>query len=279
MLAYFNGSFLPEEEIRISPNDRGFTFADSLYEVIRSYDGKLFRPEAHIARLNMGATELRFNRHEFSDLLPVAEHLIRENQLTTGDALVYIQVTRGDYPRSHRFPPPETPLTIYVNTHPFAPKREEHDAGVSAITVTDERWARCHIKSTGLLPHVLAHQAAVDAGAYEALFIRDGFVLEGTRSNFVMIVDGRVVTQPRTRSILPGTTLDAILDICSELGISTEDRPIRAEELLAAEEMFVLGTATEVMPIVRIDGRPVGGGQPGPLTRKIQVAFDRYVRM
>ena len=279
MLAYFNGSFMPLEEIRISPNDRGFTFSDSLYEVIRAYDGRLFRPEAHIARLNYGAKELRFNRTDFHDLIEVGNRLIQENGLTDGDALVYIQVTRGDYPRSHRFPPPETPLTIYVNAHAFAPKREEHENGVTAITVPEERWARCHIKSTGLLPHVLAHQAAMEAGAYEALFVRDGYVLEGTRSNFVMIRKGTVITQPRTNSILPGTTLAAILDICNELGIPNVDRPITTGELLEADEMFVLGTATEVMPIVKIDRHIVGDGTPGPITRKIQVAFDKYVRM
>lgn len=278
MQAYFNGEFMPEEDVRISPNDRGFLFSDSLYEVIRSYDGKLFRPEAHIARLNLGATELRFNRIDFFDLVPVAKRLIRENGLTEGDALVYIQVTRGVAPRAHRFPPADTPLTVYMNAHRFEPKREEHENGVAAITVRDERWERCHIKSTGLLPHVLAHQKAFEQGAYEALFIKDGYVLEGTRSNFVMILDGTVITQPRTNQILPGTTLDAILDICRELGIPTEDRRIKAIEIPKAQEMFVLGTATEVMPIVKIDGVRVGDGTPGPITRKIQKAFDEFVR-
>ena len=278
MLSYFNGSYMPDDEIRISPLDRGFTFSDSLYEVIRAYDGKMFRPQAHIARLNLGAKELRFNRTDFAELIEVGEKLIAENQLTTGDALVYIQVTRGVYPRTHRFPPADVPLTIYVNATPFEPKRDQHETGVYAITVPEERWARCHIKSTGLLPHVLAHQIAAEAGAYEALFVRDGYVLEGTRSNFVMLKEGTLITQPRTNSILPGTTLAAILDICKELGIPTVDRRIPTSELLEADEMFVLGTATEVMPIVKIDGHTVGDGTPGYLTRQIQDAFDRYVR-
>ncbi|MCB2199902.1 aminotransferase class IV [bacterium] len=278
MLSYFNGTFMPDEDIRISPLDRGFTFADSLYEVIRAYDGKMFRPEAHIARLNLGAKELRYNRNDFSELIEVGEKLIAENGLITGDALVYIQVTRGVYPRTHRFPPSDVPLTVYVNATPFEPKREQHATGVSAITVPEERWARCHIKSTGLLPHVLAHQVAAEAGAYEALFVRDGYVLEGTRSNFVMIKRGTLVTQPRTNSILPGTTLAAILDICEELNIPTQDRRIPTSELLEANEMFVLGTATEVMPIVEIDGHTVGDGTPGPLTKQIQISFDRFVR-
>ena len=187
MIGYLNGQYLPKEKIFISPEDRGFLFADGIYDVIRSYGGKLFQAKAHLDRLAHGATALQFNRTDFSFLGPVCERLIQDNGLTQGDALIYMQVTRGVAPRSHAFPPIETPLTVYATAKPFQPHQQEAETGVRVILVPDQRWARCDIKTIGLLANTLAHQRARMSHAVEGLFVRDGAVTEGTHSNVMAV--------------------------------------------------------------------------------------------
>jgi len=273
MIAYLNGRFLPEEDIRISPSDRGFLFADALYEVVRTYEGRLFETEAHWARLSHGARALRFNRTNFRDLTEVAEALLRENGLTRGDATVYVQVTRGQAPRSHPFPPPETPLTVYASARPFTPKSFASD-GVSVILVSDQRWARCDIKTVGLTANVLAQQQAVDHGAYEALFVRDGAVLEGTHSNLFTVFDGTVLTPPRTNYILGGITRQVILELCKELSIPVVESPVFESRLLEADEIMVVGTTTEITPVVRVNGQKLRSGTAGEISRRLWKAFQ-----
>lgn len=272
MIAYFNGQFLRQEDIRISPEDRGFLFADALYEVVRTYNGRLFEAQAHWNRLSYGAEALRFSKTDFADLTEVAETLLRENGLTRGDATVYVQVTRGQAPRSHAFPPKETPLTIYASARPYSPKGSTGD-GVSVITVSDQRWARCDIKTVGLLANVLAQQQALDQGAYEALFVRDGAVLEGTHTNLFTVYDGTVVTPPRTNYILGGITRQVILKLCKELSIPVAENPVFESRLLEADEIMVVGTTTEITPVLRVNGQKVRSGQPGELTRRVWKAF------
>jgi len=277
MIAYFNGRFLREEDIRISPEDRGFLFADALYEVVRTYDGRLFEVQAHWARLSDGAKALRFNRTEFLELTDVAETLLRENGLTKGDATVYVQVTRGQAPRSHSFPPWETPLTIYASARPLSPKGHAVE-GVSVILVSDQRWARCDIKTVGLTANVLAQQQAVDQGAYEALFVRDGAVLEGTHTNLFTVYKGTVVTPPRTNYILGGVTRQAILGLCKELSIPVEESPVFDSRLMEADEIMVVGTTTEVTPVVAVNGQKLGSGKPGEVARRLWKAFKEKAR-
>jgi D-alanine transaminase len=272
MIAYFNGRFLREEDIRISPEDRGFLFADALYEVVRTYDGRLFQAGAHWNRLSYGAKALRFNRTDFDELTDVAEMLLRENGLTRGDATVYVQVTRGEAPRSHAFPPPETPLTIYASARPFSPKGFASE-GVSVILVSDQRWARCDIKTVALTANVLAKQQALDHGAYEALFVRDGAVLEGTHTNLFTVFDGTVVTPPRTNYILGGITRQVILDLCKDLSISVAENPVFESRLLEADEIMVVGTTTEITPVLRVNGQKLRSGAPGEITRRLWKAF------
>jgi len=276
MIAYFNGRFLREEDIHISPEDRGFLFADALYEVIRSYEGRLLEAQAHWDRLSYGAKALRFNRTQFTELKEVAETLIRENGLTRGDATVYVQVTRGQARRSHAFPPPETPLTIYASARPFSPKSSALD-GVSVILVSDQRWARCDIKTVGLTANILAHQQALEHGAYEALFVRDGAVLEGTHTNLFTVVDGIVVTPPRTNYILGGITRQAVLHLCKELSIPAVENPVFESRLLEADEIMVVGTTTEITPILRVNGQGLRSGRPGEVTRRLWKAFREKV--
>ncbi len=272
MIAYFNGRFLPEEDIRISPEDRGFVFADALYEVIRTYEGRLFETQAHWDRLSYGAKALRFNRTDFGDLTDVAETLLRKNGLTQGDATVYVQVTRGQAPRSHAFPPQETPLTLYASARPFFPKGFATD-GVSVILVSDQRWARCDIKTVGLTANVLAQQQAQDHGAYEALFVRDGAVLEGTHTNLFTVFDGTVVTPPRTNYILGGITRQVILGLCKTLSIPAVESPVFESRLMEANEVMVVGTTTEITPVIRVNGQKLRSGVPGEITRRLWKAF------
>ena len=212
------------------------------------------------------------NRTDFRDLTEVAEALLRENGLTRGDATVYLQVTRGQAPRSHPFPPPETPLTVYASARPFTPKSFASD-GVSVILVSDQRWARCDIKTVGLTANVLAQQQAVDHGAYEALFVRDGAVLEGTHSNLFTVFDGTVVTPPRTNYILGGITRQVILELCKELSIPVVESPVFESRLLEADEIMVVGTTTEITPVVRANGQKLRSGTAGEISRRLWKAF------
>lgn len=279
MIAYLNNQFMAKEDITISPDDRGFLFADGLYEVMMCYSGTLFRAEEHIARLNYGATHLRFARTDFSSLIEVAKKLIEKNGLTECDATVYFQVTRGTAKRSHSFPGEETPLTVYAFAAPFNNSgiMQAKKQGGSAITIADQRWARCDLKTVGLTANILANQQAHEEGATEALFVRDGVLLEGSHSNFMAVFDDVLVTAPVSNYILGGITRMTILEIAAELGITTELRPIYAKDLPLATEAMIVGTTVEVIPITAIDKSMVGTGIPGPVTRRLQQGFTDRV--
>jgi len=277
MIGYLNGQYLPQENIVISPEDRGFLFADGIYEVIRSYSGRLFRATAHLDRLSHGARALQFNHTDFSYLEAVCEKLIQDNQLTQGDAVIYLQATRGVAPRSHAFPPIETPLTVYATAKPFQPHRQESENGIRVILVPDQRWARCDIKTIGLLANTLAHQRARKSHATEGLFVRDGVVMEGTHSNVMAVFDGKVITPPRTNYILAGITREFVLSLCGELSIPFSETPLYESDILNADELMIVGTTVEVTPVVAINGENIGSGVPGPLIRKLQTAFQEKV--
>ena len=273
MIVYFNDEFLPKEDVRISPDDRGFLFADGAYEVIRSYDGKLFRLAAHLLRLEHSLSALRITAPNTRELADAAVQLIERNDLSRGDAALYIQVTRGVAPRQHAFPPTDTPPTVYMSARPFHALHEKAKHGVRVILVPDIRWSRCDIKSVALLPNVLASQQAKESGAYEAVFVRDGIVTEGSHTNLAAVFDGQLVTHPKTNHILPGITREIVLALCQELDLPYRESPIPETELGEADELMLLGTTTEVMPIVQVDDWQVGTGQPGPVTKTLQQAF------
>lgn len=276
MLVYLNGEFVDHASARVSVDDRGFLFADGVYEVARVYDGRIFQMRPHLERLQHGLGELRI--HAQVDAIPdIAERLLDENELRNGDATVYVQVTRGAAPRAHAFPPPETPATVYVLAKPF----RQHPAtyfedGVATITVPDTRWSRCDIKSIALLPNVLANQQAKDHGAFEALFVRDGAVIEGSHSNLFGVLDGRLITYSLCGYILGGITRKLIIDRAPELGIRVAEEPVKLAELDRVEELFLSGTTTEVMPISKVDNKLIGDGKPGPVTRRLQEAFQQW---
>ncbi len=278
MIAYFNGKFLKKEEICLSPDDRGFLFADGLYEVVRFYNGKPFCLYEHQKRLEKGARALRLNRTQFPEFSKVNLELIQRNDLHSAEsAIVYFQVTRGAAPRSHRFSPATTPLTVYAFARAFKSAEQEQQKGAKAILVEDQRWANCHLKTIALLPNILAHQQARDAGAVEALFVRDGFVQEGTHSNVMLVKENQLFTPPLTTFVLPGVTRKQILNLCAQLGITVHERPISVRTLLEADEVMIVGTTVEITPIVQIDKHEIGGGKPGKITRKLQKEFQRLV--
>lgn len=277
MITYFNGEFLPKEAVRISPDDRGFLFADGAYEVIRAYEGKLFSLTTHLQRLGNSLRGLRITTPVTNELQDIALQLIERNGLANSDAALYIQVTRGVAPRTHAFPPADTPPTVYMSAWPFhaTPERLEH--GVRVILVPDIRWSRCDIKSVALLPNVLASQQAKESGAHEAVFVREGDITEGSHTNFAAVFDGRLVTHPKTHHILPGITREIVLDLCRELNLPYSESPINEAKLREASELMLLGTTTEIMPVVQVDDWQVGNGQPGPVTRTLQQAFRTLV--
>lgn len=270
---YFNGRYLPKAEVRLSPDDRGFLFADGVYEVVRSYAGRLFQAHAHLERLRRGLAALEIAYQDVDGLEGVFGELIARNALASGDASVYLQVTRGAAPRTHAFPDPPVAPTVYAEARPLKP-RGDPKQGVGVITVPDTRWARCDIKSVGLLPNVLANQRARQAGAVEAIFVRDGVALEASASSVFGVFGGEVRTAPKSNYILPSITRDVVLSICREAGVPASETPIFLDALVRADELFLAGTTVEVMPIVSVDGKPVADGGPGPVTRELVRLFQ-----
>lgn len=276
-VVYLNGAYVPDEEATVSVNDRGFLFGDGVYEVSPAYSGTFFRLDHHMARLRRGLSELRIN-FEPDVLVSMHDELLARNDLAGEDvAYVYVQVTRGVAPRTHAFPTSAVAPTVYGFAKKFTrPDRAVWDQGFDAVTVPDRRWSRLDIKSIALLPNVLAQQAAVDAGVKDAIFVRDGIAIEGAHSNFFGVFGGKVVTYPQSNLILGGITRDFVIDLARELGLTVELRPITVEELGQAEELFFTGTTTEVKPCVQVDGRRVGDGHVGPVSRALYEAFLRH---
>lgn len=273
---FLNGSFVPKEEARISPDDRGFLFADGVYEVTPAYRGRFFRLGRHLARLRSGLKALQIGyAPSLEEVRAMHRRLLEENGLEDAEvSYVYLQVTRGAAPRTHAFPADEVAPTVYGFAREFVrPERERWEEGFTATTVPDRRWSRVDIKSIALLPNVLALQAAKDAGTDDAILVRDGVALEGAHNNLFAVFDGTVVTHPATHEILHGITRTFVMELCREAGLTVEERAIQVEELFRADEVFFTGTTTEVKPAVRIDGRPVGSGEVGPVSRKLYDAF------
>jgi D-alanine transaminase len=277
MLVYLNGEYIHAAEARVPVDDRGFLFADGVYEVIRVYGGQPFLMEPHMQRLRAGLGALQIDASQLQAIEEAAVRLIRENDVS-GHGTIYVQVTRGSAPRAHAFPKPAVPPTVYVVAKPFRQHPAEYfESGVATITMPDNRWARCDIKTISLLPNVMANQAAKAQGAFEALFIKDGVLIEGSHSNLFGVIDGELRTYPACNYILAGITRTLVLEIAREIGVPAREAPIYLEEMPHVEELFLSGTTTEVMPIATVDGRPVGAGAPGRVTRRIAEAFSRRI--
>lgn len=273
-LGWFNGEFIPLAELKISPFDRGFLFADGVYEGLRWYPGKgVFRFDDHLRRLADSLAMIRIDDVDLDEFATAIPELVRRNRLEDHDATIYVQVTRGVAPRTHAFPDPPVEPTRMALVRAFDPPVETQREGASATLVEDLRWGRCDIKSISLLANVLANEEAVRAGTHEAIFVREGRIIEGSHTAVMVVVAGVLVAPPSGPEVLPSVTREVILELAGELGIPVELRPIELSELGDVEEMIVLGTSTEVMPVVRVEGQTVGNGRVGPVTRRLQESW------
>jgi D-alanine transaminase len=275
---YLNGTYVPYDRAVVSVEDRGLLFADGIYEVVRAYGGRVFALDAHLQRLAASAAAIRLPLPPAEELAAAVQGSLDRNGLAKADATVYIQVTRGPAPRAHTLPkePRPTVFMIARPLHPLAP--ETVAAGVDAITLPDQRWHVCHVKSVGLLLNSLARQQAVEAGAFEAILVRDGVVTEGAATNVFAVFGGEVHTHPVGPRILSGITHDVVLRAAHELGLPLREEGVPVARLYQADEVFISSTNCEVLGVRSIDGRPVGAGRPGPVTRRLLDAFQRIVR-
>jgi D-alanine transaminase len=268
---YLNGKFVKGKELSISPFDRGFQFSDGVYETIRWHNGKLFKLEEHFERLRRSLSGLKINYDDFDELKKAIAELVKINSFNGEHLLIYLQITRGDFfPRQHFFPPPNINPTIFISVTPFKPKENELKEGIKVILCGDLRWGRCDIKSTMLLPNVLARQEAFEKNAGEAILVRNGIITEGTHTNFFAVKDGELYTHPLSNFILNGVTRKVILEICDDNEITVLENKIKADELKNFDECLITGTISEVTPVVQVDDWKVGNGKPGPITMKLQ---------
>jgi D-alanine transaminase len=277
--AYFNGEFLPKEEVKISPDDRGFLFADGIYEVVRWYEGFFYDMPGHMARLKRSMKEIRLQWTESDSFPAVASELITRNNLQNIPSLVYLQVTRGSAKRSHAFPVPEVHPTVYAFARGFHPEKEVIEAGINVILRQETRWSRCDIKSVSLLPNILSFQEARDLDCHECIFIRDGMITECAHSNVFFVIRGVIYTHPESDNILSGITRKNIIRIAREIGIRVIEKPVAGKKLNEISEAFITNTSFEIAPVLSINKSITGDGHPGPLTRAIRKKFDEEIRL
>lgn len=267
-IAYVNGRFMPLREAKVSVEDRGLQFGDSIYEVIRGAKGKLFKAEEHLLRLTRSAKAINLPL-PFS--ISQMERLISEayKRSEYEDATIYMQLTRGEAPREHTFPKEAHPTLIITVRKAKEFPSSLRKVGVPAITAEDIRWGRCNIKTTDLLPNILAKQEAVEKGAFETIFVRDGIVTEGTATTVFIVKDGVLKTHPKGQHILPGITREEILRIASKERIPVKEESFSLEELLSADEVFLASTTIMTLPVVSVDGKSIGTGKPGPFALRL----------
>jgi len=271
-----DGQVIDRSAAKVDIEDRGYQFGDGVYEVIRVYNGKMFTGKEHLKRLVESAEKIRMKLpYSPEELESKMEELIAKNELQTGT--VYMQFTRGTSPRNHVFPSNEVAPTFVAYTRNVARPEDSMEKGVRAILDEDIRWLRCDIKSLNLLGNLLSKQKAAEAGCFEAILHRGETVTEGSHSNISIIKDGAIITHPADNHILNGITRQKVLEICGQEQIRFEERAYTLEELNAADEVFSSGTTVEVMPIVGIEGKPVGDGEPGPVTRSLQELFKAEI--
>jgi len=273
---YLNGQWLPLAEAKISVLDRGFIFGDGIYEVVPVYYRKPFRFDHHLARFERSTHEIGlanpFDRAGWRALVArLVATCADENQF------IYWQVTRGVAKRDFSFPA-ATPPTVFAMTTPFArPSQAQREQGLRAVTRADERWLRCDIKSVSLLGAVLARQFATENGADEAVQFRDGWLTEGSSSNMWVVRNGTVTAPPRDRLILEGIRYGFVGELCERIGVPFEVRRVSREEVEGCDELMLTSATREILPIVVLDGRPVGSGRPGPVYARLRAAYDAAI--
>ncbi len=273
-IAYLNGNFLPKDKIHISPDDRGFLFADGIYEVVRWYKGFFYDMKGHLTRLKRSLREVKIMWPEADSFATIASELIVMNNLQDLPALVYLEVTRGAAKRKHAFPSPEVPPTIYAFATGFRPDSELMKNGIGIILRKDIRWSRCDIKSVSLLPNIMLFQEARDHNCNECIFSRDGYITEGSHSNIFFVADGVLRTHPESENILSGITRNNVLRIAQNNGIPVSETAVEESKLSLMDEAFITNTSSEVAPVISINDNPVGTGKPGPVTFLLRSKFQ-----
>ena len=277
-LAYVNGAFVELSEARVSVEDRGYQFADGVYEVICTYNGRLFAIEEHLKRLqnSLNQVSIKLNVLDSAIGKRISDGI---NLAGFEETLVYVQITRGVAPRRHEFPSGRTLPSIVMTFKPLERLSQNiFETGVEVVSVPDFRWKRCDIKSTALLANVLAKQEANRQGAFEALLVnRQGYVTEGSSTSVFWVNKGRLCTTPAGDNILPGITRKILLEIAENLQIKTVEYSCTLNKLLLADEVILSGTTTEALSVVNIDSRSIGDGTPGPISQKLRASFLRQL--
>ncbi|HOF20840.1 MAG TPA: aminotransferase class IV [Bacteroidales bacterium] len=271
--AFFNGNFIPKNEVKISPDDRGFLFADGIYEVIRWYTGFFYDMEGHMSRLKRSLKEMRISWPESDSFPSVAAGLIERNDLKDKPSLVYLQVTRGTAVRTHAFPVQPVPATVYASARSLSINPGMADRGVRVSVTEDPRWNRCDIKSVSLLPNILSLQQAVESGFSECVFVRNGFITECSHSNIFLAGGNVLYTHPESGYILSGITRKNVIRLAREAGIDVRETPFPANRLNDITEAFITGTSFEITPVTAFDDFIVNRGRPGPLTELLRTKF------
>jgi len=274
---YLNGEFLRVDEAKVSVLDRGFIFGDGIYEVVPVYQGNAFRMAEHLDRLDRSLAALRiappFDRSGWIDLI---QQLLDRSNLDT--CIVYLQVTRGVAKRDHPFPMPAVTPTVFGMIAPWSPPpAAQRGQGLSVISIPDERWLHCEIKSVSLLGNVLAKQQAVDAHVDEVLQFRDGYLTEGASTNIWVVSGGKLLAPPKNNLILEGIRYGLMGELAAEAGIPFESRRISQEEVKQADELMLSSATKEVLAIVSLDGKPVGSGKPGPVFEQLRAGYDARI--
>lgn len=272
---FLNGEFIAADQAKVSVFDRGFLLGDGVYEVIPVYAGRCFRLEGHLLRLQNSLDGVRM-ANPLSELewQSMIEALVERNG--GGDQSVYLQVTRGVAPRDHLFPENVTP-TAFAMSNPLQAVPEDYKLkGIAAITMPDIRWQNCHIKAITLLPNSLLKQQAQDAGAQEALLIRDGFLTEGSASNAYAVIDGEIYTAPKDKKVLPGITRDLVLELAAKANMPVVEQAVSEQQLRDADEIWVSSSTKEVLPVTTLDGSAVNSGMPGEVWKKMDTLYQQY---
>ena len=279
-IVYLNGEYVRLGDAKVSVLDRGFVFGDGIYEVVPVYNGKPFRMAEHIARLQRSLNAIRIDTG-YSDArwAQLFEDMVRRTQAATapesGNVMIYLQVTRGVAKRDHAFPAGIAP-TVFCMVSPFKrPTAAQREQGLATISLPDVRWLYCHIKSVSLLGNVLAKQAAVEAGVDEVIQFRDDFLSEGASSNIWVVKNGVLLAPEPNHLIQEGVRYRFIESLAQKSGIAFESRPVRRHEVETADELMLSSATKEILPIVTLDGRPVGQGTPGPVYRALRAAYDQ----
>ncbi|MBI2877373.1 MAG: aminotransferase class IV [Candidatus Tectomicrobia bacterium] len=275
-IAYVNGQWMALEEAKVSVEDRGFQFADGVYEAIRTYGGRPFAVDRHLARLSRSLHGIELGwplaMETVADLIAEAAR-----RSPFAESFLYLQITRGAAPRKKDFPTEGAPTLVLTVRALEIPSAEMYEAGVGIITVEDFRWGRCDLKTTQLLPNLLAANRAYRAGAFEAAFVGpEGDVRECSAANLFAVLQGEVRTPPKGPHLLPGITRELVLELAPLMGLRAGEAPLSRAELGLAEEVFLAGTSVGILPVTRIDGVPVGEGRPGPVTQRLAAGFEDH---